>query len=86
MHHNDEWAEGRYRIHQDSGYPAITPLVAIRSEMPGELELTREDRGKLGELMMEYPTKTEEKKKRQRKKGIEDTTHASRITNQSKRQ
>ena len=38
----------------------ITQLVATRPEMPGELELNREDRKQLAELMLEYPTKTDE--------------------------
>ena len=38
----------------------ITHLVETHPEMPGELEMNREDRKKLGELMLEYPTKTDE--------------------------
>ena len=42
---NAEWAD-------------ITKLVAIHPEMPGEIELNRESRKQLSELMLEYPTKT----------------------------
>ena len=44
--------------------------------MPDELELNREGRTQLAELMLEYPTKPEEQEKKQVWRGIADTTHA----------
>ena len=45
-----------YEIHQKSGKTEITQLVARHPDMPNELELNREDREQVSELMLEYPT------------------------------
>ena len=58
------------------GKTYIAQLVEKNPEMPEEIELNRERRKQLAELMLEYPMKIEEEENRTQQPGAEkDTIH-----------
>ena len=65
----------------------IMQLVATRPEMPAKLELRREDRKKLTEMMLGYLAKTEsEEEEWQWIRSSADITHASSVKSHSEHQ
>ena len=59
-------------------------IVARHPEMPNELELNREDRQQLAELMPEYPTEQGNQDEENKKRSSADSAHAYDASGRSK--